>query len=235
MKVCFFSLVLLCLNLTVQGQSKWFRVYEDSATLVSDASAIASQFRQDVSTIDTAIVVNPAVLLNTQPFLIFYSPKANKVNLPLWKQLSADSKNFFLTMAGSEQKGQEIFGLFFNGFYLPHELGHALQKSLTKYKAANSYESEYLANIIGILWWRKQGRQEELKKCYGLAKKMLAQLKNPVPAGQTAEHYFTVNYEQAGRNPFVYGYMQFGQFIRIYEDKSLSDFDTAIKELAKLK
>jgi hypothetical protein len=138
-------------------------------------------------------------------------------------------------MAGSGEKGQELFGLFFNGFYLPHELGHALQKELTQYKAANSYESEYLANIISMLWWQKQGKHKELKNCYELAKKIMMQLKNPVPSGETAEQYFTEHYEEAGKNPFVYGYMQFGQFIKIYEDKNLPDFDTKIKELAKQK
>lgn len=29
--------------------------------------------------------------------------------------------------------------------------------------------------------------------------------------------------------PYVYGYMQFKQFIEIYEDKNLPDFDTFIK------
>ncbi|MBA2746333.1 MAG: hypothetical protein H0U44_08925 [Flavisolibacter sp.] len=234
-KSVFLHIVFISFGMTVHAQTKWFHTYTDSAALVTDATEIVKKFKNDINNIDTAIVVNPTVILNTQPFLIFYSPKSNKVNLPLWQQLSAESKNFFITLSGSEKKGQELFGLFFNGFYLPHELGHALQKTLTRYKSTNSYESEYLANILGMLWWRKQGKHKELKKCYKLAKKIMMQLKNPVPSGQTAEQYFTENYGEAGKNPFVYGYMQFGQFIKIYEDKSLTNFDTKIKELSKQK
>ena len=54
---------------------------------------------------------------------------------------------------------------------------------------------------------------------------MFAKLPNPVPAGTTKEDYFTNNYEQATQDPFVYAYMQFGQFITIYEDQTLPSFD----------
>lgn len=167
--------------------------------------------------------------------MIYFSSKSNKINLPLWEQLSTDSKAFFLKVANGEKSGKKLFGLFFNGFYLPHELGHALQKALPQYKASNNYESEYTANIIAMLWWQKQGKQKELKQCYQYARKVLSQLSNPVPEGQTAEKWFTENYLAAGKDPFVYGYMQFGQFIKIYEDKSLKDFDAVIKDLVKEK
>ena len=31
-----------------------------------------------------------------------------------------------ILVAGGEIAGKKVFGLFFNGFYLPHELGHGL-------------------------------------------------------------------------------------------------------------
>jgi len=231
----FLLLIFLILSGRLQAQTKWFFAFHDSSALVVEAAAIAKQFKTDVNRIDATLAVNPEVVLNTQPFLIFYSPKTNRVNLPLWQQLSDESRNFFLKMAGSEKGAEELFGLFFNGFYLAHELGHALQKELTQYKGVNNYDREYLANVIGMLWWRKQGRTQELEQCYTLAKKLMQQLQNPVPPGQTAAQYFTQNYEAAGRNPFVYGYMQFGQFIQIYEDASLGDFDKKIGELLQLK
>ena len=58
---------------------------------------------------------------------------------------------------------------------------------------------------------------------------MFVKLLNPVPEGMTKEDYFTKNYEQATQNPFVYAYMQFGQFIEIYENKSLPSFDEFMK------
>lgn len=59
---------------------------------------------------------------------------------------------------------------------------------------------------------------------------MFAQLPNPVPNGQTPEEYFGKNYEEASKDPFVYGYMQFSQFISVYEDKKLPAFDVFIKD-----
>jgi hypothetical protein len=58
---------------------------------------------------------------------------------------------------------------------------------------------------------------------------MWSKLPNPVPANMSEEEYFTKNYEQASQNPYIYGYMQFRQFMQIYEDKSLPDFDVFIK------
>ena len=66
-----------------------------------------------------------------------------------------------------------------------------------------------------------------------LPKKIFAQLPNPVPEGSTIEEYFSKNYEEASSNPYVYGYMQFKQFIEIYEDKNLPDFDTFIQQQTK--
>ena len=62
---------------------------------------------------------------------------------------------------------------------------------------------------------------------------MFLKLPNPVPKGSTIEEYFSKNYEEASANPYVYGYMQFKQFIEIYEDKNLPDFDTFIKQQSK--
>ncbi len=125
-----------------------------------------------------------------------------------------------------------MFGLFFNGFYLVHELGHQLE-SYVQTNTKNAYGSEYFANQIAILWWRKNGNQKELKQCYDLIINLLPKLKNPVPNGQSMEDFFTKNYEQAATDPYVYGYMQFNQFKKIYEDNSLPDFDAFIKKYKK--
>jgi hypothetical protein len=51
-----------------------------------------------------------------------------------------------------------------------------------------------------------------------------------VPKNMSEEEYFTKNYEEASSNPYTYGYMQFKQFIQIYEDKNLPEFDSFIKK-----
>jgi len=83
------------------------------------------------------------------------------------------------------------------------------------------------------LYWKKIGKKTELLQCYELAKTIFAKLPNPVPEGMAKEDYFTQNYEQAASNPYVYAYMQFGQFIAIFEDKSLPSFDDYMKNTFK--
>jgi hypothetical protein len=117
--------------------------------------------------------------------------------------------------------------------YLIHEYGHAYQEIYDFDNSKVSYQNEHLANTIAMLYWRKIGKTKELDEYYELAKKMFKKLPNPVPAGENKEDYFTKNYEAAASNPFVYAYMQFGQFIAIYEDKNLPEFDVFMKTTFK--
>jgi len=224
--------VLLWLSNNAVAQKKWFTTYQDSVALVKDATIITKTFTKDLKKIDPTFKFDIKTVLNTTPYLIFFYKDA--ANIPLWDQVIPEQKQFFYQLAGSESEGKKAFGLFFNGFYLPHELGHAFEFVL-RGNINNSYESEYLANTIGFLWWKKQHRDAELKQCYEYAKKMWSQLPNPVPEGSTVGEFFSKNYEEATKDPFVYGYLQFKQFIDIYENKNLPDFDTFIKEELKKK
>lgn len=225
------KLMMICLLSSIQlvatAQQKWFTLFTDSASLVNEGSKITNQFIKDIKKLTPAIEFNAKAVLNTTPYLIYYDDRDITANLPIWEQVIPDQKQFFYGLAGNETDGKKAFGLFFNGFYLPHELGHAFQHAVEK-KVGLSYNSEYLANTIAILWWRKVGQQKALADCYESAKTFWNKLPNPVPAGMTMEEYFTKNYEKATQDPFVYGYMQFKQFMMVYEDQSLPDFDAFI-------
>lgn len=225
-KVIVFVVLLLCC--TTNAQNKWFTVYEDSVALVKEANKIAEKFKKDVSSFRKDKKFETTTILNTTPYLIFYDGQ-NKVNIPLWSQVLPELKAFTKEVTGSEEEGKRMFGLFFNGFYLIHEYGHAYQDTYDFENSSVSYQNEHLANTIAMLYWKKMDKKKELKECYELAKIMFEKLPNPVPEGVSKEEYFTKNYEQATQNPFVYAYMQFGQFIEIYEDTSLPDFDTFMK------
>lgn len=214
------------------SQKQWFTTYSDSIALVKDANNITASFTKDIKKISPKLKFDIKTVLNTTPYLIFFYKDA--ANIPLWEQVIPEQKQFFYELGGSEAEGKRIFGLFFNGFYLPHELGHALEFMLYG-QIEGSYQSEYLANTIAILWWKKHHRNAELQLCYEAAKKMFAQLPNPVPEGSTIEEFFGKNYEEASQNPYVYGYLQFRQFIEIYERKDLPDFDAFIQDLIKNK
>ncbi|KAF0239815.1 MAG: hypothetical protein Q8K64_06065 [Sediminibacterium sp.] len=227
MKLTLLSLSFFLFSSSLLAQNNWFKLYEDSTSLVNDGKSITAAFTKDIHNIKSTLSFNVNTRLNTTPYLIFYWGENGErtANLPKWDQVIEPQKQFFYEVAGNEADGKKLFGLFFNGFYLPHELGHAVEH-YTKGNLKGSYKEEYFANIVAMLWWKKQGRTEELKSCYEMAKKVWAKLPNPIPAGSTMEEYFTKNYEQATQDPYVYGYMQFKQFIMIYEDKSLKDFDS---------
>lgn len=212
------------------AQKKWFTTYSDSIALVKDANTITKSFTKDIYKNNKKIKFNIKTVLHTTPYLIYFYKDA--ANIPLWEQVILEQKQFFYEIAGSEAEGKRIFGLFFNGFYLSHELGHAYE-FLIKGQSEGSYKGEYFANTVALLWWKKHHRNKELQQCYEAAKKMWKKLPNPVPDGTTIEEYFSKNYEEASANPYVYGYMQFKQFIEIYENKSLPDFDAFIKQQSK--
>ena len=225
-----FILGFLLTSSCVYSQKNFFRVYDDSTMLVKDANEIIAAFSTHFNVISPLFTAKqPTAILNTKPFLIFYSPKSNQVNLPLWKQVIPQQKEFFYKLGGSEKKGKEIFGLFFNGFYLPHELGHAIQTAANK-KESNLYLNEYFANTIAILYWRKTKRTTQLRDCYKYAKEMVRQLPDPVPAGEDPVKYFNEHYQELGADPYKYGYYQFAQFVEIYENKTLDSFDEFIRK-----
>jgi hypothetical protein len=225
MKTKFILTLLFIIQITT-AQKDWFSTYSDSIKLVKDAQIITKSFTNDIKKNKPDLAFNIKTVLHTTPYLIYFYKDA--ANIPLWQQVITEQKKFFAEIAGNEEEGKRFFGLFFNGFYLPHELGHAYEFVL-KGETIGSYEGEYFANTVAMLWWKKHHRTKELKQCYEAAKKMWAKLPNPLPAGTTIEAYFSKNYEEASANPYIYGYMQFKQFIEIYEDQNLPDFDTFIK------
>lgn len=222
--------LLLILFATIQAdaQNKWFSLYSDSVALTADANTIINEMTSQVR------VANPSIRLsrnkaikNTTPYLIFIDLDSFTVNLPFWAEVIPEQKKFFAEVAGGEKEGKEVFGLFFNGFYLAHELGHSFSFGSGK-KFDSYYDSEYDANIIAILFWR-QTEKAKLERCYMYAKKMLQLLKNPVPANEDYKKYVTKHYDELSSDPYKYGYIQFSQFVEIYDNKALPDFHTFIK------
>lgn len=231
--------VLLLFPVFLFSQTPLFKVYSDSAKLVQDAKIITNDFMQQVYKTDESLkVIKPTAVLNTTPYLIFWDDSSQTANMPIWQQVIPQQKQFFIQLnQNNEAEGLRMFGLFFNGFYLPHELSHAVEWHLVfhskKRKSQGYYMSEYFANTLAIIYWRKSGRTAELEACYKFAKQMVAQLPNPVPAGEDKIAYFNNNYERMTSNPFAYGYYQFSQFVEIYEKKELPSFEAYLGSFTK--
>ena len=226
MKNLIFTYVLCFITSLSIAQNQWFQTYTDSIALANDANLISDAFLADVKNIKPDIQLSGKSIVDTSPYLIYYG-QDKKVHLSFWEEVMPQLKGFLTEISGSEAEGKRIFGLFFNGFYLPHELGHGLQHNVDG-TIEQSYKAEYFANTIAVLWWRKQGKLNELKDCYDFAKSVEFKFPNPVPEGQTIEEFFTKNYNEASQNPYTYGYMQFQQLIQIYEDNTLPDFDAYV-------
>lgn len=220
-------LVALLVFMQANAQKKWFTTYSDAASMVADANLIIRQMADRIVKINPITILNNnSAVKNTQPQLIFID--GITINLPFWEEVIPPQKQFFTEVAGGENEGKEAFGLFFNGFYLAHELGHAFfGKSGVKFE--NDYDSEYEANKFSILYWTEADESDNLKSCYNYAKKMLKNLKNPVPENEDFKKYLTEHYEELSRDPYKYGYIHFSQFVEIYENKQLTNFDTYIK------
>lgn len=226
-KKLFLSAFFFLLTEAILAQNIWFKLHQDSVELKQQAETIKDLFVQDINAIKPELNFSLRTTIKTTPMLIFYNEQT--AHIPLWSELPEPMQNWFYEQGESISNGRKIFALFFNGFYLPHELAHGFEDLLGKLK--HSYQNEFFANTVAILWLRKHNYHEELKNCYEAAKKIMAKTPNPVPEGELAEDFFTKNYSEIlhNGNPSVYGYMQFGQFIKIYEDERLPDFDTYIK------
>jgi hypothetical protein len=226
-------ILTILIGVQVNAQQKWFSTYTDPIALVSDANIIIDQMTGKVEKANAEIKMPKNIAVkNTTPYLIFINIDSSTVNLPLWEEVIPQQKEFFADIAGGEDEGKKVFGLFFNGFYLAHELGHSIFANAGK-KFDNAFDSEHDANTIGILYWRQTDENNQLKKCYDYAKKMLETLKNPVPENEDPKTFFTQHYKELASDPYKYGYIQFSQFVEIYEDKSLPDFNTFIKNYTK--
>lgn len=209
------------------AQSKWFSTYTDSAALVRDGNRIVQQMAARVQSLRPEWRLDKNIAIkNTTPYLIYIDSLT--VNLPFWVEVIPPQQAFFEEVTGSKTAGYEAFGLFFNGFYIAHEMGHSIA-ALAGRDFKDAYSSEYDANTIGILYWRSIGEQKMLAKCYEYARRILGHLQNPVPAGVDAKQYITEHYMELAADPYKYGYIQFSQFVEIYENRQLPDFTAFIK------
>ncbi len=231
-------LAAMLLPVFLYSQTPFFKVYNDSAQLVNDGKLITADFMQRVKKVDPSLQIQPTAILHTTPYLIYWDDSLQTANLPIWKEVIPEQQQFFISLnAGNEAEGLRMFGLFFNGFYLPHELSHAIEWHYVEHthqrKSQGLYMSEYFANTLAIIYWREKGRTAELEACYRFAKKMVTQLPNPVPQGEDKIIYFNRNYQKLSSNPYAYGYYQFSQFVEIYEKKELPSFSRFLEEYLK--
>ncbi|WP_108424434.1 hypothetical protein [Flagellimonas amoyensis] len=228
MKPLSFLIATFLLSNLAQAQHEWYETFPDTTSIKVKCAELVQDFQGMITAVDPTIdLQDPSPAFSA--WGPFYLQPQNTIYLPLWDLSPMELKAFCTELGGGELEGERMFGLFFNGFYVAHEVAHALQFA-SHARADNEYDNEYTANVIALLYWREKGKQKELKACYQLAKTALLKLKNPIPEGEDAKAYFTEHYWELAKDPYQYGYIQFYQFVLVYEDKTLSDFNGFIKE-----
>lgn len=215
--ILLFAMALLP-SLAANGQSALFRLYTDSLSLVADAAKVVTDFNRRVNALRPGLEMKTGFAVHTTEALVYYAPKADKVVASLYHQLPEQSRLFFETYSQSEDEARELFAYFFNGFFIPHELGHALVARHNLHDPKQMYWEELEANQIAMNYWHSLGKTDELAKCYAFARGFLAQVPDPVPEGEDRISWFNANYWELGKQPEKYGYFQFGQFVELYED-----------------
>lgn len=212
------------------AQNNYFEIYNDSTKLKNQNDALIREMEKQIQT--TNPYFNFKGLTTEIPNTFMpgqYRSKTNKIYLNTWQVGGPPMEAFLADVAGSNEKGNTMAALYFYGFFLPHEVGHALQHHTQK-EPENNYDGEYEANELAITYWRSKGKQKELQQCYEMAKIVLAKLKNPIPKNEDVKTYVTAHYYEMLKDPYQYAYIQFSQIVTIFEDKSLPTFDVYIQK-----
>lgn len=229
MKHLFTLCVLVFVSHIALAQNKLFQLFTDSTALKRENNLLIKDFEAQVKIIKPSINFNGLKTITKDSLYAgYYLPKDNSIYLSTWNVTPKMIKDFCTELTGSKLEGEKLAAMYFFGFFLPHEAAHGLQFN-AKIRKDNEYDNEYEANKIAILYWRKKGKERELKICYAIAKNVLSKLKNPIPQGEDEKRYLTANYDEMSQDPYKYGYIMFKQIVDIFEDKSIGDFDTYVR------
>ena len=230
MKTTVFAILLFCACTIATAQNKYFEIFTDSTALKTENDRLIEHIESRVQLIKPSFSFNGLTTEVPNTFMPGqYLQKTNKIYLNTWQVGGPPMEAFLTEMAGGKDEGIRMGGLFFYGFFLPHEIGHAMQYT-TSNVPENRYDAEYEANEFAVSYWKKQGRDTELQQCYDMALAALKKLKNPVPEGQSMKQYFNDNYHELIKDPNKYGYFQLLQIVQVMDDKSLPDFYSYIRK-----
>ena len=223
-------ILLLLMGMTAQAQNHYFEIYNDSAALKNQNDKLIAEIEKRLQLAAPTFSFNGLTTEIPNKFMPGqYRQKTNKIYLNTWQVGGPPMEKFLTDVGGNPENGKSMAALFFYGFFLPHEIGHALHYQ-TGQVPENNYDSEYEANEIAVAYWRSQGKEKELRQCYETAKKVLLKVKNPVPENADPKAYITAHYNELLQDPYKYAYIQFSQIVKIMEDPSLPDFDAYVKK-----
>ena len=196
-----------------------FRLYADSTSLANDANPMVADFNERVNRIRPDLHFDVGFVVYTTPAMVYYAPKSKNVVTSIYHQLPDEHKAFFNTYSDGGEDAKQFFAVFFNGFYIAHELGHGLVAAYGMSDPKAMYGEEFDVNMIAMNYWHSVGNAAGLEKCYRYAKALLAKVPDPIPEGvEDRIAWFNEHYWELGPQPEKYAYFQFSQFVDIYEN-----------------
>lgn len=219
---------VLCITAQSNSQTEdiLFKLYNDSSSLALDAKVIVNDFNDRVNRIQPELALNIGFVVHTTPAMVYYAPKSKNVVALLYHELPEENKTFFNTYSENPEEAKQVFAIFFNGFYIAHELGHGLVAAYELFDPNAMYWEEFEVNQIAMNYWNSMGKTTELEKCYQFAKSFLSKVPDPVPTdAEDRIAWFNENYWELGPQPEKYGYFQMNQFVDIYENHDRVDID----------
>lgn len=223
-------LLLSWICITVNAQNKYFEIYTDSAALKNQNDEMILDIETRIKLVQPSFSFKELTTEIPNRFMPGqYRSKPNKIYHNTWQIGGPPMEAFLNEVSGSTANGKVLAGIFFYGFFLPHEIGHAFQYH-TNSTPTNDFDAEYQASELAVSYWRSKGKQKELEQCYEMAKNVLKKLKNPIPENVDEKKYLTEHYNELLQDPYKYGYIQFSQIVKILEDQSLPNFEAYVKK-----
>lgn len=124
------------------AQNKWFEIYDDAKIFQKNMEGLIHDFEKQVQFIDSSfsLIDLDVEIKNDLPYG-YYSPSENKIYLPLWKTAPQWTKDLVAQILGSEAEEKKLAGLFYNGFFMPHEIAHSFQFN-TNTRKDNEFDNE---------------------------------------------------------------------------------------------
>ncbi len=155
-------------------------------------------------------IEKPTLVLQATPQIASYQGKTNTVVLADYAGLPPEIKMVFAQWAAAARNGwdgERLVDEAFHWFFVAHELTHWVQIKTPVQVPGDIYEFEFQANRSAVGYWRStpggSARLDALVKAFVAIR---ATLPNPVPEGDTAQHYFNENYRSLGVQPAAYGW-----------------------------
>lgn len=137
-----------------------------------------------------------------------------------WDQLPAEFREGLGSMIdGTPEEAHEFYRLYFYWFFVPHEMGHLLRQHFGTdgYRHGSYWSEEQDVNDFAVAYWRHLGCDRRLDEVGAFAKRALAVLPDPVPAGTEPQAFLDANFETVVAQPQVYGYFQFSMIAESLE------------------